>query len=87
MTDEGADDWHDFDPYEPAEDCIHMDADIDIITGQMSCRNCGIRRAATTREIEAEMKWQAEYAQQQHEEALAWEREQHNTEMDARSAT
>jgi len=86
MTDEEADDWHDFDPYEPAEDCDHAEADIDIMTGRLSCR-CGLRRAATTQEIEAEMRWQAEYAQQQHEEALAYEREQHNTEMDARSAT
>jgi len=82
------DDWaDDYDQYARYEQyCDHAEADIDIVTGQLSC-HCGVHRAATTQEIEAEMRWQAEYAQHQHEEALAWEREQHNTEMDARSAT
>jgi len=131
--DDPPDDWEDdydqFARYEYENDCDHAEADIDIMTGRLSCR-CGLRRAATTQEIEAEMRWQAEYMQQQHEEALAWEREknlikcsrcngsgslhvdepecnggvcratcekcggkgylareQHNTEMDARSAT
>ncbi len=38
-------------------------------------------------ELDAEMRWQAEYARQEHEAAMEYEREQHNTELDARSAT
>jgi hypothetical protein len=86
MTDEETDDWHDYDPYDPTDECDHAEADIDLVTGQLSC-HCGLSRAATVHELDAEMRWQAEYAQQQHEAAMEYEREQHNTELDARSAT
>jgi hypothetical protein len=77
MTDEETDDWHEYDPYEPADECDHAEAYIDLLTGHLSCR-CGLSRAATTREFEAEARWQAEYARQEHEAAMEYEREQRN---------
>ncbi len=75
MTDEESEDWHDYDPYDPADECNHAEADIDLFTGRLSCR-CGLRRAATAQEIAAEAQWQADYARQEHEAAMAYEREQ-----------
>jgi hypothetical protein len=86
VTDEEDDDWRNYGRYDPTDECDHAEADIDLLTGQLSCR-CGLRRAATVHEVAAEANWQAEYARQQHEEAMAYEREQHNTKLDARSAT
>jgi hypothetical protein len=86
MTDEETDDWHEYDPCDPADECDHAEADIDLLTGELSCR-CGLRRAATAQEIAAESRWQTEYSRKENEAAMGDHLEQHNTELDARSAT
>lgn len=41
-----AEDWDD-DRNPDLDDCIHEDADVDILTGEMTCNRCGFRKYLT----------------------------------------
>jgi hypothetical protein len=73
-------DWDDEDePYDQEDDCIHEDADIDILTGHMLC-HCGYSRWLTAEELQREAELQAELME-------AYYREREQTEQDAKAAT
>ena len=57
MTEE--DDWLYDDDYYDARDCDHIDADIDILTGLLSC-HCGYSRWLSGEELRREIEIQAE---------------------------
>lgn len=62
------DDWDDDpDAYDAALDCDHEDADIDILTGRLSCR-CGYTEWLSTERLTREAQLQADLAE-------AWQRE------------
>jgi hypothetical protein len=69
----------DYDDWDEEDDCDHMDAEIDILTGIMSCR-CGYTKWLTAEELRREAELQAELME-------AYYRECEQTEQDAKAAT
>ncbi len=70
------DDWDDH-AYE--DNCMHEQAEVDILAGELHC-HCGYHRILSGDELEREIAFQAEAAE-------AYERECYATEMDAKAAT
>lgn len=50
-----------FDDRYPEEECFHENADVDILVGRALCLSCGHSWWMTDKELEAEIKFQAEY--------------------------
>jgi hypothetical protein len=63
-----AEDWHD-DRNPDLDDCIHEDADVDLITGEMMCR-CGFHKYLTGDEIRREAQLRAEMMEAYHQQML-----------------
>jgi hypothetical protein len=64
-----AEDWDD-DRNPDLDDCIHEDADVDILTGEMTCHRCGFHKYLTGDEIRREAEIQAEMMEAYHQEML-----------------
>lgn len=60
-------------------DCDHVEAEVDILTGEMHC-HCGYRRVLSGEELSREAEFQAEAME-------AYYRECEQTEQDAKAAT
>lgn len=74
------DDWDDdAEPYDDSIDCDHLEARVDILTGEMHC-HCGYHRVLSGDELRREADLQAELYE-------AYARECAATEMDAKAAT
>lgn len=69
------DDWGWSDCRDDDEPCEHPNLGIDVFVGTIYCGRCGYCGFATKAEIEAEMRFQAEYQQSVAEEHLLGERD------------
>lgn len=74
------DDWCDEDDaYDASLDCDHAEADVDLMTGELSCR-CGYHRYLSGDELRREAQLQAEMME-------AYSRECEQSEQDANAAS
>lgn len=66
-TESGYDERDEYDDYDAERECNHQEADVDIVSGEVSC-HCGHRWTMTGEEIQREIEYIAAYQEIQERE-------------------